>query len=135
MDMVFNESSAEQCFRKFAEFARKAFDSRTNPLQEVSVFKSMKWLKCLAGFLADGQYDGENLEDVLKDGLSSTRRMFEFGTTSGSSSRVAVIASRISDGKACVIANYRGVGFRPVETAYLFLKPQGHNKDPFLWEA
>jgi hypothetical protein len=72
---------------------------------------------------------------VLKDGLGSTRRMFDFSTTSGSSSRVTIIASRISDGKACVIANYRGVGPRPVEAVYLFLKPQEYNEDPFLWEA
>lgn len=135
MDIVFNESSAEQCFRKFPEFARKAFDSQSNRLQEISILKCPKWLKCLVGFLADGQYDGKNLDNVLKDGLGSSRRMFDFGTTSGSSSRVAIIASRISDGKACVIANYRGVGHRPVEAAYLFLKPQEHNEDPFLWEA
>lgn len=77
----------------------------------------------------------KNLENVLKDALSSNRRLFDFGTTSGSNSRVAIIASRISDGKACVMANYRGAGLRPVEGAYLFLEPQDHNNDPFLWEA
>lgn len=135
MDIVFNESTAGQSFGKFPGFARKAFHSRPSPLQGTSIIKCTRWLKCLAGFLADGQYDGKNLENVLRDALSSNRRLFDFGTTSGSNSRVAIIASRISDGKACVMANYRGAGLRPVEGAYLFLEPQDHNKDPFLWEA
>lgn len=135
MDIVFNETSAEKCFRKFPEFARKVFDSGSSAPQEISILKCTKWLKWLTGFLADGQYDGKNLEKVLKDGLNTDRRMFDSGTTSGSSSRVAIIASRISDGKACVVANYRGVGLRPDEAAYLFLEPQDHNQDPYLWET
>lgn len=135
MDIVFNESTSEESFHKFSEFARKAFDSRSNSIQESAITKCPKWLKFFLWFLADSQYDGNNLDNVLKDGLGSGRRLFDYGTTSGSSSRIAIIASRISDGKACVMANYRGVGHRPAEGAYLFLQPQDPNQDPFLWEA
>ncbi|KAJ5865430.1 Acyl transferase/acyl hydrolase/lysophospholipase [Penicillium soppii] len=61
--------------------------------------------------------------------------MFDMSTTRTAGSRVAIITSRISDGKACVLANYRGVGRRLVDSAYEFLKPEEESQNPFLWEA
>jgi hypothetical protein len=56
-------------------------------------------------------------------------------TTSPAGCRVAVVASRTSDGKACVLANYHGVGLRDLSAAYQFLIPQTHQEIPFVWEA
>jgi hypothetical protein len=75
------------------------------------------------------------VDKVLQEALGLGRRIFDFGTTACASSRVAVITSRISDSKACVLANYRGVGFRDTESAYEFLIPETQNYNPFLWEA
>ncbi|CAG7951165.1 unnamed protein product [Penicillium salamii] len=49
--------------------------------------------------------------------------------------RVAIITSRISDGKACVLANYRGKGHRDLKAAYQFLTPRTENENPFLHDA
>jgi hypothetical protein len=40
---------------------------------------------------------------------SNIRRWFDVTTTSSTGCRVAIITSRTSDGKACVLANYRGI--------------------------
>lgn len=42
---------------------------------------------------------------------------------SNCSSRVAIITSRISDGKACLLANYRGIGQYTRISVYEFLMP------------
>lgn len=135
MDLVLNNLSADECFRKFPEFARKAFESGPWLFEETPIQSYIKWMRVLAGILRDGQYDGKGLDQILKSGLGAFRRMFDFGTTAGSGSRICVIASRVSDGKACVMANYRGVGSRPTEAAYEFLTPRGAHEDPLLWQA
>lgn len=135
IDLILNGSSAEDSFRKFPAFARKVFQLASAPSQKFSLFSCAKWIKCVAGFLADGQYDGIKLENTLKEAIDPERRMFDVSTTRTAGSRVAIITSRISDGKACVLANYRGVGRRPVDSAYQFLKPEEESQNPFLWEA
>lgn len=135
IDLILNGSSAEDSFRKFPAFARKVFQLTSAPSHKSSVFNCAKWIKCVAGLLADGQYDGAKLENTLKEAIDPDRRMFDVSTTRTAGSRVAIIASRISDGKACVLANYRGVGRRPVDSAYQFLKPEQESQNPFLWEA
>lgn len=130
MDLVLNNLSADKCFEKFTEFAKKVFEFEKTP-----IYGNFKWVRFLSGILRDGKYDAEGLEEILKHGLSSYRRIFDFGTTSGISSRICIIASRVSDGKACVMANYRGIGIRPAESAYEFLTPGGGQKDPLLWQA
>ncbi|KAJ5642301.1 hypothetical protein N7490_006301 [Penicillium lividum] len=134
MDLVFNKASAEHSFQRFPQFAQEIFGS-TSAVRELSIFKCVSWVKCLIGFLADGQYDGKNLEEILKRALGSKRRIFDVGTTPCADCRVAIITSRISDGKACVLANYRGVGVRSTQSAYQFLMPQAHDQNPLLWEA
>jgi hypothetical protein len=135
IDLILNGSSAEDSFRKFPAFARKVFQLASAPSQRFSVLSCAKWIKCIAGFLADGQYDGTMLENTLKEAIDPERRLFDVSTTRIAGSRVAIITSRISDGKACVLANYRGIGRRPVDSAYQFLKPEEESQNPFLWEA
>ncbi|KAJ5142514.1 uncharacterized protein N7515_001301 [Penicillium bovifimosum] len=135
IDIILNGSSAEDSFRKFPAFARDVFQLAPAPSQKFSIFRCAKWIKCVAGFLADGQYDGIKLESTLKEAIDPERRMFDVSTTRTAGSRVAIITSRISDGKACVLANYRGVGQRPIDSAYQFLKPEEESQNPFLWEA
>ncbi|OQE13585.1 hypothetical protein PENSTE_c053G00066 [Penicillium steckii] len=112
MDLVLNNLSADKCFEKFTEFAKKVFEFEKTP-----IYGNFKWVRILSGILKDGKYDAEGLEEILKHGLSLYRRIFDFGTTSGISSRICIIASWVSDGKACVLANYRGIGIRPAESA------------------
>lgn len=135
IDIMLNGSSAEDSFRKFPDFARKVFQLASAPLHKFSVFSCAKWIKCVTGFLADGQYDGIKLENTLKEAIDPAQRMFDVSTTRTAGIRVAIITSRISDGKACVLANYRGAGRRPVDSAYQFLKPEEESQNPFLWEA
>ncbi|KAJ6175004.1 hypothetical protein N7485_004809 [Penicillium canescens] len=135
IDLILNGTSTEDSFRKFPAFARKVFQLASAPSQKFSVTSCAKWIKCLVGFFADGQYDGDNLENTLKEAINPARRIFDVSTTLSAGSRLAIITSRISDGKACVLANYRGIGQRAVDSAYEFLKPEDESQNPFLWEV
>jgi hypothetical protein len=136
MDYVFNESTSADSFRKFPELARKIFrPASIDTAVNFPIIKYASWIRCLMGFLADGQYDGNNLDNILKQVLGSDRRLFDSGTTPCTGSRVAIITSRISDGRACVLANYRGMGHRATESAYRFLNPRSPKENPFLWEV
>lgn len=98
--------------------------------------KCLSWVAVLKDFLLDGRYDEEILENTLRDAIGSDRRIFDVGTTSGVGSRIAIITSRISDGKACVLANYRGAGRCPDdESSYEFLGPQNWDENPPLWKV
>lgn len=134
MDQIFNDSSAENSFNKFPELAQKIFH-RPGSASGSLVSRWTSWINCLRGILSDGQYDVENLEDLLKKELGTNRRIFDFETTCRTGPRVALITSRISDGKACVLANYRGVGDRPGGPAYEFLVPKTQDENPFLWQV
>lgn len=131
MDIIFNKSSAEKSFHRFPDFARKIF----NHPKTTSSNKCIQWVRGFIGFLKDAQYDERTLETTLKEVLGPHRRLFDSTTTHDDRSRVAVIASRTSDGKACVLANYRGVGRQAGESAYEFLEPQNDSQNPFLWEV
>lgn len=89
----------------------------------------------MAGLLADGQYSSHNLDRTLKEAVDVNRRVFDVTTTGSTGCRVAIITSRISDGKACVLANYRGAGRRDTKSAYEFLSPQNENENPLIWEV
>lgn len=134
MDRIFNDSSAENSFNKFPELAQKIFHWPSSASGSL-VSRWTSWINCLRGILSDGQYDVENLEDLLKKELGTNRRIFDFETTCGAGPRVALITSRISDGKACVLANYRGVGDRLGGPAYEFLVPKTQDENPFLWQV
>ncbi|OGE47359.1 hypothetical protein PENARI_c048G11836 [Penicillium arizonense] len=110
VDIVLNGLSAEESCAKFPALARIIFGSPR--------------------FLADCQYDSERLEDTLQKVVDPQRRMFDVTTTSSTRCRVAIITSRTSDGKACVLANYRGTGQREVNAAYQFLIPKTEDENP-----
>jgi hypothetical protein len=132
MDLVFNHSSADSSFRRFPDLARKIFQQPAKPVQAL---KCLAWITGLKHLLLDGKYDDQVLEQTLKAALGPDRRIFDAGTTCGTGSRVAVIASRISDGKACLLANYRGIGRHAGMSAYEFLMPQSQDQNPLLWEV
>lgn len=134
MDQIFNNSSAEHSFNRFTELAKKIFRWPV-PANKSLSSRCMSWISYLKGILSDGQYDVENLEDVLKEELGTTRRIFDSETTCGPGPRVALITSRISDGKACVLANYRGVGNRLGGASYEFLTPKTRDENPYLWQV
>lgn len=115
----------------------------------------MAWLRA---FLADGQYDSDNLDSTLKQAVDPKRRIFDVPLRNSAGRRVAIIISRISDGKPCVLANYRGTGRRhdhsaiqspkaerahksvgeelnKTRKAYNFLIPCNNEQNPHLWKV
>jgi hypothetical protein len=130
MDLVFNHSSVDDSFQRFPDLARKIFQQPAKP-----ALKCLAWIKGVERLLRDGKYDDYVLDETLKAALGPDRRIFDVETTCGVGSRVAVIASRISDGKACLLANYRGIGRQTGVSAYEFLMPQSEAQNPLLWEV
>ena len=132
---MLNGTSAELCFRKFPDLARRVFQPSPTSRRKLSTSSCITWLRYFAGFLADGQYSSHNLESTLKEAIDPKRRVFDIATTNPSGCRVAIITSRISDGKACVLANYRGMGRDNTKAAYEFLAARNELHNPFLWEV
>lgn len=135
IDMVLNNSSAAESFSKFPGLARTIFRSSVDGDQGSSVIYCVRWIKTATRLLAGGQYDSNNLSDVLKEAVGPYRRIFDVATAKSAGCRVAIITSRASDGKACVLANYRGTFPREANVAYEFLLPQSDRENPFLWEV
>lgn len=134
MDIILNDISAEESYAKFPKLAQMIFKSSSKSVPTFPIPRCFKWVKYLTGFLADGQYDSDNLENILQKVVDPQRRLFDV-MKSSAGCRVAIITSRISDGKACVLANYRGKGQRDVKSAYQFLTPRTENENPFLHDA
>ena len=134
MDMVFNETSAEDGCTKFPAFAQKIFQSSTWR-EKPAMLRCFELIYCVVSVLRDCQYNSSILEHNLKAILGHQRRIFDVATTNPAGCRVAIITSRSSDGKACVFANYRGIGHRNPNAAYQFLIPQNEDQNPFLWEV
>ncbi|CAG8059875.1 unnamed protein product, partial [Penicillium nalgiovense] len=135
VDMVLNGLSAEESCAKFPAFARMIFGSPPKHAPKSPISRCATWIKSLACFLADCQYDSERLEDALQRVVDPQRRMFDVTTTSSTGCRVAIITSRTSDGKACVLANYRGMGQREANAAYEFLVPKTADENPHVWKV
>ncbi|KAI2791717.1 hypothetical protein POX_c04591 [Penicillium oxalicum] len=135
LDLFFNGSSAGENFARFPSLARgifRASASRTAP----SFLRNLNFIRGCVRMLVDSLYDTRDLEDTLKHAIDPQRRMFDVpGGASPAGCRVAIITSRASDGKACFLANYRGLGQRDTDAAYAFLAPQSEAENPFLWEA
>ncbi|KAJ5046995.1 hypothetical protein NUH16_010038 [Penicillium rubens] len=134
MDIIFNESSAEASFAKFPALARKIFQSPRDDFT-LPIRRCIQWLGSAFDLTTTGQYDSKNLAETLQAVIGPSRRMFDVAATSSAGCRVAIIASRTSDGKACVLANYHGVGLRNPNAAYQFLTPRNHRENPKAWEA
>ncbi|KAJ5348566.1 uncharacterized protein N7506_001819 [Penicillium brevicompactum] len=131
IDIILSQSSVTQCFNAFPGFARKIFRRTSNS----PVPRCIRWLASAFNLTTDGLYDSDGLSQIFKAAVGPSRRMFDVAMNSSAGCRVAIVASRTSDGKACILANYRGANPRSMNAAYLFLAPHGDRGNPFLWEA
>lgn len=132
--MIFNDTSAEDGFTKFPAIAQAIFQAP--PYREkFSLHRGFRLIDRALSFMNDCHYSSRILEYNLKMILGHQRRMFDAPTNRGGGCRVAVITSRSSDGKACVLANYHGIGHRNPNAAYQFLVSHNDEQNPFLWEA
>ncbi|KAJ5775840.1 uncharacterized protein N7511_000851 [Penicillium nucicola] len=133
LDMVLNGLSAKESCAKFPAIAHRIFGSPTKHAPNSQLYRCATWIKNIAGILADCQYDSKILGDILQKVVDPQRRLFDATTTTSSTGcRVAIITSRTSDGKACVLANYRGMGQREVNAAYHFLIPKTADENPHI---
>lgn len=131
IDIFLNNSSVERCFNTFPDLARKIFRRSS----KVPVLRGIQWFASAFNLIIGGLYDSKRLSQILKEAINPCRRVFDVATANPAGCRVAVVASRTSDGKACVLANYRGMGRRGGNAAYQFLAPHNDQENPFLWEA
>jgi hypothetical protein len=131
IDVILNQSSVTQCFDTFPDLARNIFYRSSNS----PVPRCIQWLASAFNLTTDGLYDSDRLSDIFKAAVGSSRRMFDIATANPAGCRIAIVASRTSDGKACVLANYRGTSPRSTNTAYQFLATHDDRENPFIWEA
>ncbi|CAG7935874.1 unnamed protein product [Penicillium salamii] len=131
IDIILNQSSVTQCFNAFPDLARKIFRRSSNS----PVPRCIQCLASAFNLTTEGVYDSHGLSQIFKAVVGPSRRIFDVATASPAGCRVAIVASRTSDRKACVLANYRGTSPRTTNTAYQFLAPHDDREDPFLWEA
>lgn len=90
------------------------------------------WISSAFNLFKGGRYDAQGLIEVLQDAVGPDRRIFDVPKASPVGCRVAVVTSRTADGKACVIANYRGASQRDPDAAYQFWIPGGEFENPSL---
>ncbi|CAI7602506.1 unnamed protein product [Penicillium pancosmium] len=131
IDIFINGTSTTNCFLKFPSLARKIFrrDCR-NP-----ILRYTHWLASAFNLTSHGLYDSRKLSKTLQEAINPARRIFDVPTVNPSGCRVAVVASRTSDGKACAMANYRGVGRNAAPAAYDFVAPNDNQEELHLLEA
>lgn len=128
IDLFINNVSANEAFAKFPDLARIVFRSSS------AVAPLLRATSIIGGalrMLGGSRYDMCELEQVLQKTTDPNRRIFDVPTAI-SGCRVALVASRTLDGKACVLANYRGLGRRraDAESAYNFFIPQNEEENP-----
>ncbi|KAJ5033175.1 hypothetical protein NUH16_003091 [Penicillium rubens] len=104
-------------------------------LELVPVPRCIQWLASAFNLTTDGLYDSDGLSQIFKAAVGPSRRMFDVATASPAGCRIAIVASRTFDGKACVLANYRGTRSRTTNTAYQFLAPRNGGENPALCDA
>jgi hypothetical protein len=127
IDIFFNNTSIEDCLRAFPDLARRIFRRSRIPVP-----RFVQWFASAFNLMLTGLYDSADLSQTLKKAVTPERRIFDVATASPAGCRVAVVASRTSDGKACVLANYRGTGQRNANAAYQFLIPNSSQENPSL---
>ena len=113
IDIFLNHSSVEHCAQAFPVLARKIFHASPVPVP-----RFVRWLASAFNVIPSSLYDSQSLAQTLKEAVPADRRIFDVTTASPAGCRVAVVASRTSDGKACMLANYRGTGQRRADAAY-----------------
>ncbi|CAG8892845.1 unnamed protein product [Penicillium nalgiovense] len=131
IDVFLNQSSVTQCFDAFPHLARNIFCHSS----ETPIPRCIRWFASAFNLTTDGFYNSEGLSKILKAAVNPSRRMFDVATANPAGCRIAIVASRTSDGKACVLANYRGTSPRSTNTAYEFLTPHNDRQDPSLLDA
>ncbi|CAI7631192.1 unnamed protein product [Penicillium pancosmium] len=130
IDIFINCSSATSCFLKFPDLAQKIF----RRVYRHPILRYAHWLASAFNLTSHGLYDSRRLSETLQEAINPGRRLFDVPTMNPSGCRVAVVASRTSDGKACVMANYRGVGRNAAPAAYHFVTPHDNQEDLDLIE-
>ncbi|KAH1969718.1 hypothetical protein KXW88_004608, partial [Aspergillus fumigatus] len=63
------------------------------------------------------------------------RRLFDAMTPSTAGHRLAIVVSRISDGKSCLFPNYRGMGGAGVDPTSQATVSSDLSQNPLLWES
>jgi hypothetical protein len=91
-------------------------------------------LNLLANLVTDSRYDSSVLDQTLQEAFGS-RRLFTSNPEQGAGTRIAVTASRVSDGKLCLFTNYRRVSRSTDPSAYQLLVPRAGCEEPRLWEV
>ncbi|KAJ5100980.1 hypothetical protein N7456_007032 [Penicillium angulare] len=129
INLFLNDRSLDECLDVFPSFAQRIFRRARLPVP-----RCFRWMMSAFNLLTGGLYDSSELSGALKEAVGPEHHMFAPARTSPAGCRVALVASRTSDGKACVLANYRGSGQRCASAAYRFLvtnSPEG----PLLADA
>lgn len=126
-DFVYNGTSAEEGYCKFPDFARKAF--------RTSTLSAFPWFAFVINLLTDNHYDSDILDQTLQGLYKLGHKLFDVLPASPAGIRVAIVASRISDGKPRVFTNYRGEGRTAADPPYEVSMPQNGTQDPLLWEV
>ncbi|KAE8384152.1 hypothetical protein BDV23DRAFT_191948 [Aspergillus alliaceus] len=117
LDFACNGTSAQESYTRFPIFARRVFPPEGTML---SLWNNK-------------QYSSETLDATLQELYPPERRIFDISEISPTRCRVAITANRVSDGRICVLANYRGVE-QSVSGApwYQFLIP-GENTETLFY--
>lgn len=128
-DLIYNGTPIEEGYCKFPDFAQRAFRPLCTALEKIP------WLAAIIGFLNDGYYNSTILDQTLQEIYSRERRLFDVVATSPAGNRIAIVASRTSNGKPRVFTNYHGVGRKASISPYEVLVPDNGVQDPLLWEV
>ncbi|KAJ8227090.1 hypothetical protein LV156_008792 [Aspergillus fumigatus] len=109
---------------------------REKPFQPVcGVFEKWHWLRFVMAPLKDGSYDSGALDRTIQSICQRECRLFDAMTPSTAGRRLAIIVSRISDGKSCVFPNHRGVGGAGVDPTSQATVSSDLSQNPLLWEV
>ncbi|KAJ6016582.1 hypothetical protein N7540_011173 [Penicillium herquei] len=127
IDLFLNPGSVEGCFHQFPQRARKIFQRSTPTTPRLLCL-----IASALNLSTHGLYDSERLSETVKEVTGLGRRLFDTATVSPVGCRVAFVASRTTDGKAVLFANYRGSGRRSEGAAYDFLVPCHNDENPSL---
>ena len=127
---MYNGTSAEEGYCKFPSFAQKAFQPSNS-----STLGRFPWLASIISLLTDNHYDSNILDRTLQELYKPERRLFDVVPAAPAGIRVAIVASRISDGKPRVFTNHRGEGRAAADPPYEVSMPQNGIQDPLLWEV
>lgn len=109
---------------------------RKAPFQPVcGVFEKRHWLRFVMAPLKDGFYDSGALDRTIQSVCQRERRLFDAMTPSTAGHRLAIVVSRISDGKSCLFPNYRGMGGAGVDPTSQATVSSDLSQNPLLWEC